>query len=153
MSAEVVDLLMKYEITIGQFYAACAEKFPVQAPFWNRLADEEKKHALEIKTLCRKVDSKTIFLEEARFKIRPLEISIEYVEKTTERVKGGLLNLIEALSIAHSIETSILESNYFELFAGDSVSLNHHLKKIKEESNDHQKRVKEMLDQTRAGEP
>ena len=149
MTIQAVDLLMEYENTISKLYMECANQFPEHVLFWKKLSSEEDRHASTIKKLLQKVDDQTVFLEETRFKIRPLEISIEYAEEVAGKVKKGALSLIEALSIAYSIESSLLETDYYELFAGDSVSLNHYLKKLQEESADHRNRLKDKLEKVR----
>ena len=83
MSVQIVDLLMKYEKTISKLYAECAKRFPEHSSFWNKLSSEEDRHASTINMLLQKVDDQTIFLEDTRFKVRPLDVSIEYAAVST----------------------------------------------------------------------
>ncbi|MGM0688868.1 MAG: ferritin family protein [Bacillota bacterium] len=152
MSKEIMDLLLKHERAISKLYSMCAEQFPELSSFWDQLADEEKKHAAVLEKLLEKVDDHTLYLNDARFKIRPLEISLEYAEEVTGQVEKGNVNLIRALSIAHSIEDSLFESRYFEIFKGESAFLNQHLKQLQDEAADHRDRVKVMLDKARRGD-
>ena len=152
MSKELVKLLMSYERAISKLYSMCAEQFPQLSSFWNQLSDEEIRHAAILEKLLEKVDDHTLYINDARFKIRPLEISLEYAEEVTGQVEKGYVNLISALSIAHSIESSLFESNYFEIFKGESAILNQHLKQLQDETANHRERVKVMLEKARRGD-
>jgi len=152
MSKEIMDLLLKHERAISKLYSMCAEQFPQLSSFWNQLADEERKHAAVLEKLLGKVDDHTLYINDARFKIRPLEISLEYAEEVTSKINKGDIALISALSIAHSIENSLFESDYFEIFKGESAYLNQHLKQLQDETADHRDRVKVMLDKARRGD-
>lgn len=150
MSEQIVKLLISYERTIAKLYSVCASKYPEHASFWNTLSQEEENHARIIEKLYQQIDGHTVFLENNRFKVRPLEISIEYSEEVIERAEQGMLTLLEALSISHSIETSVIESYYHTLFGGKSSNLNLYLNKLHEESKDHRNRLKDLLEKERS---
>lgn len=144
MSKRIVELLLEHERAIAKLYTSCAQMFPEYRSFWEGLAVEELRHASIIETVLQKVDDKTLFIDESRFKMRPLQISLEYVEEVTGRVDRGELTQVSALSIATAIEKSIFEGNYFEIFKGDSVKLNHFLKKLQDETAVHEKKLEKM---------
>ena len=149
MSKRIVELLVEHERAIAKLYTSCAQMFPEYRSFWEQLAGEEVRHASIIETVLKKVDDKTLFIDESRFKMRPLQISLEYVEEVTGRVDRGELTQVSALSIATAIEKSIFEENYFEIFKGDSVKLNQFLKKLQDETAVHEKRLEKMLAKVR----
>ena len=149
MSKRIVELLLEHERAIAKLYTSCAQMFPEYRSFWEGLAGEEVRHANIIETVLRKVDDKTLFMDESRFKMRPLQISLAYVEEVTGRVNRGELTLVSALSIATAIEKSIFEGNYFEIFKGDSVKFNQFLKKLQDETAAHEKKLEKMLAKVR----
>ena len=149
MSKRIVELLLEHERAIAKLYTSCAKMFPKYRAFWEQLAGEEVRHANIIETVLQKVDDKTLFMDESRFKMRPLQISLEYVEEVTGRVDRGEVTLVSALSIANAIEKSIFEGNYFEIFKGDSVKFNQFLKKLQDETAAHEKKLEKMLAKVR----
>jgi rubrerythrin len=149
VSKAVVELLLKNERAIAKLYAGCAERFPEHEMFWAKLAKEEVRHASIIEKILEKVDDKTIFIDETRFKMRPLEISVEYVSDVTDRLERGEVTLLGALAIASSIEDSIFEGNYFEIFKAESAGLNEKLKILKDETAEHKLKITEMLEKVR----
>lgn len=146
MSAEVVKLLIQYEKTIARYYAVCATKHPGVESFWNELAMEEEKHARILEKIYEKVDNNTIFINETCFKIQPLRMSIDYAEEVTIKAERGELTLVGSLSIADSIESTIIESGYYKIFEGDSVSFNKYLEQVQKEATAHRRKVREKLD-------
>ena len=149
MSKRIVELLVEHERAIAKLYTSCAQMFPEYSAFWEGLAGEEVRHASIIETVLQKVDDKTLFIDESRFKMRPLQISLEYVEEVTGRVNRGEVTLISALSIASAIEKSIFEENYFDIFKGDSVKFNQFLKMLQDETAAHEKKLEKMLAKVR----
>ncbi|MBW6464421.1 MAG: hypothetical protein K0B84_09610 [Firmicutes bacterium] len=149
MSEQILMLLIKYENTLADLYSVCASTFPIHAHFWNNLSKEEEKHAQIIERLCHSINGSTVYLEKDRFKVRPVEISIEYAEELILRAKQGNLSLLEALSISNSIETSVIETYYYTIFGGKSSNLNSYFKQLKDESKVHRDKLQELLEKER----
>ncbi|MCK5811368.1 MAG: hypothetical protein KAG94_00580 [Clostridiales bacterium] len=144
MSVKIIELLIEYEMTISKLYDVCAKNFPELEFFFRELSNEEIIHASIIKGVSDKIDNKTIFLNEKRFHPRPVEISIEYAQNITKRIAEGDLDLIGALSLAYDIESSVIESQYYQVFAGKSAEFNRYLKQVRDESSGHRKRIRDM---------
>ncbi len=144
MSVKIVDLLIKYELEMAKLYAVCAKSFPELESFWKELSLEEIKHASNIRELMKEADNKKMSLNESRFNIRPLEISIEHAIDITRRVNEKDLDLLGILSLAYDIESSLIESKYYEIFADKSRNFNNRLKQVRDESRGHARRIREM---------
>jgi len=144
MSKKSVDLLIKYELMLSELYTECAKRFPELETFWMGLSDEEIKHADTIKELLEEVDGRNLKLNEKRFNIRPLEISMEHAIEITKRVGNNELDLLATLSLALDIEMSLIESNYYEIFAGNTSEINERLKYIRDEERKHAGQIREM---------
>ncbi len=149
MSKKVVDLLLDYEKSLEKLYLTCAKQFPEHEAFWKKLSGEESRHAEIVKLLLENVDGKKLFLNESRFKISPLKSSLDYVEQVTGQVEAGKANLLKALSIADSIENSILEARYYEMFEANSSLLEQYLKQLRDETASHRNSIKKLLEQVR----
>ena len=149
VSSQVVSLLLQYEETLATLYAGCAALFPEFKAFFDELSAEEMNHAEAIKDLMAKVDGKTVFLDDNQYKVRPLEISLEYIQDVNRRIAAGELSLLSALSSAYHIEVSAIESDYYTIFKGDSAYLNSYLSQLQEESEDHRDRILRMLNNLR----
>ena len=94
--------------------------------------------------IASKVVNKTIFLKEKRFHPRPVEISIEHVQDIIKRVTEGDLDLLGVLSLAYDIESSVIESQYYQVVAGKSAEFNKYLRQVRDESNGHRRRIGDM---------
>lgn len=149
MSQKAVDLLLDYEKSLEKLYLTCAKKFPEHEAFWKKLSGEENRHAEIIKTLLEKVDGKSLVLNENRFKVSPLKSSLDYVEQVTGQVEAGKANLLKALAIADSIENSILEARYYEMFEANDPRLVQYLKQLRDETAGHRNRLRNKLAQVR----
>lgn len=148
MSLEIVNLLIEYEMTMSRLYKVCAETFPELTEFWQELSDEEVRHADNIRELMVEASNKAVTLNQKRFNIRPIEISMEHALDTTRRVKEKEVDLIGILSLAYDIEMSLIESKYYEIFSGKSREINDRLKKVRNESREHARRIDEMKQKT-----
>ncbi len=149
MSRKSIEMMMEYETALAELYRLFSSFFKELSAFWKQLSDEEIKHSILIHELLQKVDNKSLYLNEERFKERPLETSLDYVREVTERAQKGELNLINALSIANSIESSVIEAKYLEIFEGESIAISKLLNQLLEETRNHQKRIAGMLEKKR----
>ncbi len=149
MPQRVVSLLLQYEESLANLYADCANHFPEAKSFFDELSSEEMNHARTMRELLEKVDGKTVFLDASQYKVRPLEISTEYVQDVNRRINAGEVSLLPALSAAYHIEVSVIESDSYRIFAGDSAYLNNYLDRLREESKDHRDRISRMLEELR----
>jgi len=142
-------LMMEYENALAELYNLFSLTFEELSSFWQSLSKEEINHANMISGLLVKVDDENLFLNENRFKEEPLEVSLDYVSEIMERTRKGELTIINALAIASSIENSIIEAKYLELFTGESAQMGNILSQLREETIKHRTRITEMLEKVR----
>ena len=117
---KVIQLLCAHEEAIGNLYAEYARVFPEQQAFWTSFSKEEYMHADWIRSLQEMmIQGECLFT--GRFNEAAIQTSLTYVASQTERAKKGNVSLKEALSIALSIEDSLLEKKFFSVFSCDSV--------------------------------
>lgn len=146
MSRQVLRLLLQYEEALAQLYSDCSQHFPEIGSLFDELSAEEEDHAEAIRALMQRLDGRTVFLDDNQFKVRPLEISLEYVQDVNRRITTGEFSILQALSSAYHIETSIIESDYYRIFAGDSAYFNNYLSRLQEESKHHRNKVLQALE-------
>jgi len=137
----MTELLIKNEEGINKLYLAYAKKFPECGEFWSGLAIEENGHADWIRGLAGQVGEGRLHIESGRFRKVAIESFTKYVEDELTRVQKEEIPLITALSIALSVEQSMIERRFFEIFDTDSAELKHVLQNLATATEEHIKRV------------
>ena len=151
-SEAICEMLAQNEERIRKLYEAYAEKFSEYQDLWNKLAEEETKHATWIRKLASWVKEGVININKNRFNISAIRTFSNYVDKELTNVKLSFVPLLNALTIASYIEDSIIEHNYFEVFEGDSLELRNTLLDLANETNKHRNMIKEALRKAKASE-
>ena len=139
----LIEFLIRNEECISELYLAYADKYKESSAFWSGLAMEEKGHADCIRELAGKVEEGTVHIEPGRFNKEAIENFTKYVRGEIERSRKEQMPLITALSIALSIEQSMIEKRFFEIFDTDSAELKHVLHDLTASTEEHIKRVEE----------
>ncbi|MBP6914132.1 DUF2202 domain-containing protein [Candidatus Parcubacteria bacterium] len=141
---EIIDTMAENESLIGDLYLAYANKF--EKEFWESISKDEKMHFSNIINLKNIIDSnKEVFFKE-RFRIQPVKLLNENIKEAIEKAKEDI-SLIDALGIAYDFETSMIESNYFDIISTDSESIKNHLKVLEEQTKSHVSKIKQRLEE------
>jgi hypothetical protein len=143
---QIIEKLASNEESIGRLYQGYADAFPVLRDFWMNLASEETKHASLIRSLAAKSGSDNVLINERRFNIAAVQTFIDEMDKELARLKQQSIPVIEALSITASIEQSLIESKYFEVFATDSALVKQTLMKLQGDTLSHRNRAQGELE-------
>lgn len=117
---KIIDSLAACEIRIGALYEKYAALFPEMNAKWLSLADTERVHSDLLKTLHRILDKGNTFYNLGRFTeqaIQPMVSLIDNSHKDADRMK---LSSIEAITTALQIESSILNSHFYDVVASDA---------------------------------
>ncbi len=72
-----------------------------------------------------------------------------YIQKHIDELHSGHISKLHALVVSADIESSLLESKFFEVFASDSVRIKDTFKKLHDSTLEHSARIKEMLEMIR----
>lgn len=142
-ASAIIELLASHEDTISLLYRAYAERFPEFAEFWSGLAGQEASHAGWIRGLAARLGQGSVFFRE-RFKLEPLQISLEYMLAELERAREQDVSMSLALARAMQIEEALIEKRYFEVFEGDSVELSHALQNLDRDTREHVSQIKKQ---------
>jgi rubrerythrin len=140
---EVLDMLAGNEEAVGRLYRIYAEKFPEALDLWVELADEENSHAASIMLLKKDVLDRKLHLQPGRFKGAAIQTYHKYLEGEIAAAQKGT-NLIYALSVAMSIEDSLIERKFFEIFTTDAPEMQHVLHDLEEATRRHSRRIREF---------
>ena len=135
----IIALMADNEELISQLYTSYAERFPEHASFWLELAADEREHARWLRQLGSRVEEGSLFVNEERFRLQPIQLFHEYLEAEVHR--QGPMPLARALSVALSTEQALIERRFFDVFETDSVELKHTLRDLASATDKHVKKV------------
>lgn len=142
----ILEMLAKNEEIIGQLYTGYADRFPEIRKFWLDLADDEKTHAMWIRTIKDMIIHGKLSLRSDRFDISDISTFSNRIANEIAKTTGIGLNLKEALLQAISIEENLIEGKYFEAIETDSPDLKHMLKDLDTATFEHAQKLREAWD-------
>ncbi len=143
---DTIELLAQNEETLRRLYEIYADNFPRHKELWMGLADEEKDHAAWIRSFGQKAREGKGLINTDRFKAATIRTFLNHTEKEIEKAKGPDYQSINALSVAHYIEESLIEHKYFEVFETDSTELKHLLQNLAVATKKHTQTIKTAWD-------
>jgi len=141
--SDIIEMLAKNEETVSQLYSAYEDRFPEYKDFWSGLAVEEIDHANELRKLCEIAGEGSLHIKEGRFNTTAIGSFSSYVKKESEPDRVKSLSLINALSI----EESMIERKFFDVFEADSAELRHVLLSLAAETKRHREQVRQLRDE------
>lgn len=116
-SLELLGALRDHEIAIADLYRAFAGAYPGHAAVWTDLSEQEVRHAVMLQGLADVVEEAGLRLDPGRFHADAVRTSVQYVRELTDLAASGRLSLLDAAAAAFDLESALLESRIFELFA------------------------------------
>jgi len=140
--AKLIELMKEYELVLSELYQSYALRFTEEAELWKMMAEEEKTHAYWIQTLLDREGDGTIYFDEKRFSIIPLEQLIKDAKRESVLASSENTNLLRALSVAFDIENGMIENGYFKAFAGDSAEFKNVIEMLSQGTIVHRDRVR-----------
>lgn len=145
---DILELMQSYELLLKDLYRIFADKIPAEKEFWLKLAEEEDKHAYWLEVLSINIKKRDISLDgDDRFNLPLIKISIKHIQEALDDFKKVDLSFFDALNFAKDIENSMIEKKFFEVFYGIDEDFDRVMKLLKEETEEHRKRIEEKLDE------
>jgi len=138
----VMKVMEQVERTIANFYAACAETFPPNREFWERLVEEETGHAEAVRELMRAATENPDMC--AIGDSSPLEALDSFTARVNtnfEQLRMGHLSEEKALLVAYLIENTFVEGKYAEIIRLKDVYQAKIFAKLSSDSVEHRNRV------------
>jgi hypothetical protein len=137
----LLELVGRHEEAISQLYATFATTFPEEAGFWAELADEERNHARWVRSLHAGVRDGLVVFAPDRFSTQALTTSTHYILDQVARTHAGGVSLVQAFSIAHDLENSMIERKFFQSFTADSAEVKRVLSALDRATEKHRQRI------------
>ncbi|MHC4265021.1 MAG: hypothetical protein ACYSUK_03710 [Planctomycetota bacterium] len=142
----IVEMLAGHEEAIGELYSEYARKLGDSAEFWEKLAAEEEQHAHWLRRLNKRIKKENCgYIDTKKFSEELIEESLRRIKKKIEEVKESDVKLNDALMFALSVEASILENKYFEIFVGEIAEIKQVQYCLEEVTKEHRERITKAL--------
>jgi rubrerythrin len=143
---DILEMIIRHELVIKQLYERFAGLFTDRKDFWQRLAEDEQRHANTLGMLRSESNVNKLLLHEGQIKPQAIKLSIGYVESQIERAQKGTINILQALSIAKDLESALLEKQFSKLSDFASKEMRALLLNLASETERHRKAIVEALD-------
>jgi rubrerythrin len=150
---EAIGLIAAHENGVLDLYSAYAARFPDSADLFTSLATAERDHARRIADFAGQVRAGTVRINPGRFPHATLLNSLEFIREQVSEAQNPELTLVKALSVAHDLETGLIERCYFAVVEGDSPDLRSLLQLLAEETEDHCALLQEAWEKERQRSP
>ncbi len=145
----ILELLAQLELNMRDLYLLFAERFPKYGDLWSSVSLQENNHADGIKKLRLLAGEDRVLFDEKTTKTYTVKMFISSIQEALTRTKSGKMTLINALSVSHDFEQAILEKGFYNFFSGQDDETRTLIRQIKEETLDHQMKMKNAWEQER----
>lgn len=146
---KILELLGQLELAMADLYTLFAKTFPKYGDLWTDVSRQETDHADGIKKLRLLAGEDRVQFDEKLTKTYTVKMFISSIEEARSRASTGKMTLINALSISHDFEQAIIEKGFYNFFSGKDGETSKLIESIKEETQDHQAKMKKAWDEER----
>jgi len=140
----LIEAMAQNERFIGKLYLKYSDKFQECRELWDRLAQEEEIHAGWLLGIQDNLDQSSANAGGKRFNKSTINTFCDYLKSEMEKLDAEEVLLINALSVSLYIEQSLIEHKYFEVLGSDSEELKNTFSRLKSETENHLKQIKEV---------
>ena len=148
----LLEKLMESEIALSRLYHHFSVCFPEAAYFWKQLAGEEEEHSKWMGEGLEMLRKGQIRRGTTTLTSQAVDIVIKHVDSVCEKCRRGEISILSAYAIAYDLENSLLEKNFFSVFALDVPPHKEVRDKLLHATQAHRKRIGEALNTIRSGE-
>lgn len=145
----ISDLLVQQEEAMRDLYKTYAKHIPRTADFWNEMALEEAAHADILRTLRAHFLKKDVAARPGVFKTEAVKTNIEFLRGQRVATLQSGTTPITALSIALSMEESIIENRFFTMFEPATSAMVKEFEELQAHTLDHLTKLKGMWEAER----
>jgi len=149
---ELLQLLEQQELALHRLYTTLAEIFTDYQTFWKKIAEDERQHARWLKALGVKVKEGSLSVQENVIRAAAVRSEISFINAQTDRAKHGELSVINAFSIAMSIENDILEKRFFKVFLPQEKPFKGAIQKLMQATREHREYMRQQFNSVKVGE-
>jgi rubrerythrin len=140
---KILDLFEQNELNVSRLYKLYSKIDEKYQKFWEKLAQEEIQHALEIR---KSYQGQEDIFQENKFSRGIIKYVADFVQESVDRAKKDKLSQTEALETALRIEQSFLEKKCFEIFIPSHQKVKKVLEKLNQETEEHVERLRNQLE-------
>jgi hypothetical protein len=144
MNSEPLTLLREHEEAVSKLYNAYASKFKEHEEFWATLSWEELDHAQKIQQISELIEKGNVRFDPTKFKSAVINTSMAYIARELTRLKTEPVSMENALSIALSIEKSIIDGGIFDAFTGFTTEAKSLIRELATSFNEHYQAVQKV---------
>ncbi|MEI8138357.1 MAG: hypothetical protein WCI03_00660 [bacterium] len=117
---KIINNLITCELLIADLYSEFGRTNQEMSEFWQDLALEEKEHAAQLTSVVHLQGKGLIFQDIGRFDTVAMAPLMDMVKKELESARLTPPSPIHALSVALDVETSLIDSHFYEIVKADS---------------------------------
>ena len=140
----ILDLARLVELSMEDFYRACAGRCPETSDFWLGLAAEEHQHANFIRNIRDLVQEKhEEFRPRKSVTLDEIREFIHVVETETCNVVSGMRNSTEFSSLSVRFEALMLEHGFCDLLETQNEEYRSIVDRMHRETTEHRLRIRQ----------
>ena len=134
---KIIDALADCELHISLLYTKYAECFPETMTNWLGLAAEEKTHSNLLRSMHRILDKGRIFYNLGKFDSNALKEMDRLINNSLKEANNPAITYSDVISAAFKIETSIIESKFYDVVASDAPEFKIIAQRLTEDTKRH----------------
>jgi hypothetical protein len=145
---EGLELLLRCEEAVGDFYRSCAATWPIDRGFWSGIAEEEAIHVARLGLLReRVVERAAVARVEQAVPCAALNALFQAATRDRELLLAGKIGRAMAFALARDLERSLIGSRGLRAIAFAKGEWDGYLRTIVAETHRHERLFEERLAQ------
>ncbi len=133
----ILGKLFECESKIGSLYAAYGSLYPDQIDFWSHLSQEEQKHAGLLQDVREDLKKGELLRGLDHFSPSDVQKLIDFIQEKITEAEERPPSQKQAISIALSIESSIIDTRFFEFAKSNGSSFQKAAAQLANETQEH----------------
>ena len=139
----ILVALTTCENRVGDLYAEYGRLQPNMATLWNKLTQEERKHAELLEGVRDDLKKGELLRELNAFNIESVQHLIDYVNERITEARRTAPSEADAVAIALSIESSIIDARFFSFVHSNGSSFQKAARQLEHDTEDHVKMIQD----------
>lgn len=148
----MLSLFAQNELKVGRLYALYARKIAGMEKFWNRLVEEETRHASLLNKVKAELkgEAQDLF-EENEYSQGIIGYISNFIDKEIDRARTKKISSEYAISCALRLEQSMVEEKCFEMFNPKVKKLKKVMEKLNKDTKRHAEELRKEMGRAHDG--
>jgi len=142
---KILDGLAECEEAVSKLYGIYARILTEDRKFWEDLSREETGHANILRAMHKQLDQGHIFQNIGRFTEKVMQAQRDEIKSAIASAERDGVSDLQAMETALAIESSILDSHFFDTVTSDSKEYQIIAEKLSADTARHQQAVRSKL--------